>query len=189
MLQSIVLCRDIPEVLGLGMSNEGQEILAVHSAVIGLGLDHQTQHVIPKWIGCEFTGLYKTFNLIEIESTRAGDKMASEDEVTLLFEQHSITQVQELLNKTRADIECKKEDLRVMVGERYRDLIEAADTIAEMQNSAKAICNNIKTMEGLCESLQQRGLIGFKTQSTHANGVERLASLSQNIVYTPLEIQ
>ncbi|XP_045128020.1 conserved oligomeric Golgi complex subunit 1-like isoform X2 [Portunus trituberculatus] len=99
--------------------------------------------------------------------------MASEDEVTLLFEQHSITQVQELLNKTRADIECKKEDLRVMVGERYRDLIEAADTIAEMQNSAKAICNNIKTMEGLCESLQQRGLIGFKTQSTHANGVER----------------
>ncbi|KAK8391544.1 hypothetical protein O3P69_017234 [Scylla paramamosain] len=99
--------------------------------------------------------------------------MANEDEVTLLFEQHSITQVQELLNKTRADIECKKEDLRVMVGERYRDLIEAADTIAEMQNSAKAICNNIKTMEGLCESLQQRGLIGFKTQSTHANGVER----------------
>lgn len=99
--------------------------------------------------------------------------MASEDEVTLLFEQHSVTQVQELLNKTRADIECKKEDLRVMVGERYRDLIEAADTIAEMQNSAKAICNNIKTMEGLCESLQQRGLIGFKTQNAHANGVER----------------
>ncbi|KAG0693651.1 Conserved oligomeric Golgi complex subunit 1 [Chionoecetes opilio] len=98
--------------------------------------------------------------------------MASEDEVTLLLEQHSVAQVQEILKKTRADIECKKEDLRVMVGERYRDLIEAADTIAEMQNSAKAICGNIKTMEGLCESLQQRGLIGFKTQS-NANGAER----------------
>lgn len=42
--------------------------------------------------------------------------MANEDGVTLLFEQHSVAQVQEILNKTRADIECKKEDLRVMVG-------------------------------------------------------------------------
>lgn len=42
--------------------------------------------------------------------------MASEDEVTLLFEQNSVTQVQEILNKTRNDIERKKEDLRVMVG-------------------------------------------------------------------------
>ena len=47
--------------------------------------------------------------------------------------------------------------------ERYRDLIEAADTIAEMQNSADSICKHIQDVEGLCESLQQRGLIGFKT--------------------------
>ncbi|KAG7165748.1 Conserved oligomeric Golgi complex subunit 1-like [Homarus americanus] len=95
--------------------------------------------------------------------------MANEDEVTLLFERHSVAQVQEILRKTRNDIECKKEDLRVMVG----DLIEAADTIAEMRESAEAICNNIKTMEGLCESLQQRGLIGFKTQSQHNLGIDR----------------
>ncbi|MPC29864.1 hypothetical protein E2C01_023117 [Portunus trituberculatus] len=39
MLQSILLCWDIPEVLGLGMSNEGQESLDVHSsAVIGPGI-------------------------------------------------------------------------------------------------------------------------------------------------------
>ncbi|KAK8735318.1 hypothetical protein OTU49_005615 [Cherax quadricarinatus] len=99
--------------------------------------------------------------------------MANEDEVTLLFERHSVAQVQEILRKTRSNIECKKEDLRVMVGERYRDLIEAADTIAEMRESAEAICNNIKTMEGLCESLQQRGLIGFKTQSQQSDGKDR----------------
>ncbi|XP_071553095.1 conserved oligomeric Golgi complex subunit 1 [Panulirus ornatus] len=99
--------------------------------------------------------------------------MASDDEVTLLFENHPVVEVQEMLRKTRSDIECKKEDLRVMVGERYRDLIEAADTIAEMRESAEAICNNIKTMEGLCESLQQRGLIGFKTHSHQSNGVDR----------------
>ncbi|XP_042883132.1 conserved oligomeric Golgi complex subunit 1-like [Penaeus japonicus] len=96
--------------------------------------------------------------------------VTAEDDVTLLFERHTVVQVQDILKKTRSDIEKKKEDLRVMVGERYRDLIEAADTISEMRNSAEAICGNIHTMEGLCESLQQRGLIGFKTQSHHSNG-------------------
>ncbi|KAK3872646.1 hypothetical protein Pcinc_022288 [Petrolisthes cinctipes] len=102
-------------------------------------------------------------------------KMANEDEVTLLFEQNSVTQVQDILNKTRNDIERKKEDLRVMVGERYRDLIEAADTIAEMQSSAEAVCENIQTMEGLCGSLQQRGLIGFKTQIIQSNNKDNCA--------------
>lgn len=58
--------------------------------------------------------------------------------------------------------------------ERYRDLIEAADTIAEMQSSAEAVCENIQTMEGLCGSLQQRGLIGFKTQSNQSSNRDRL---------------
>ncbi|XP_069997624.1 conserved oligomeric Golgi complex subunit 1-like [Penaeus vannamei] len=99
--------------------------------------------------------------------------VTAEDDVTLLFERHTVVQVEDILKKTRSDIEKKKEDLRVMVGERYRDLIEAADTISEMRNSAEAICGNIRTMEGLCESLQQRGLIGFKTQSHHSNGTLR----------------
>lgn len=42
--------------------------------------------------------------------------MASDDEVTLLFEHHPVVEVQEILRKTRSNIECKKEDLRVMVG-------------------------------------------------------------------------
>ncbi|KAK7076327.1 hypothetical protein SK128_000859 [Halocaridina rubra] len=104
--------------------------------------------------------------------------MASDDDVTLLFENNSVAQVREVLTKTRNDIERKKEDLRVMVGERYRDLIEAADTISEMRESAKAICSNIHTMEGLCGSLQQRGLIGFKTKSLPVNGTDRSSSAS-----------
>ncbi|XP_076063902.1 conserved oligomeric Golgi complex subunit 1 isoform X2 [Oratosquilla oratoria] len=92
-------------------------------------------------------------------------EMATESDVTLIFEQHPVAEVQKLLNKTRTDIERKKEELRIMVGERYRDLIEAADTITAMKASAGAISQNIQTMEGLCGSLQQRGLIGFKTQS------------------------
>lgn len=104
--------------------------------------------------------------------------MTTDNDVTALFEQNAVAQIQEMLNKTRNDIEKKKEDLRIMVGERYRDLIEAADTIAEMRESAEAICGNIHTMEGLCDSLQQRGLIGFKTHN-HGSTSER-SSVVQN---------
>ena len=34
------------------------------------------------------------------------------------------------------EVDKKREELRVMVGERYRDLIEAADTIQNMKLSA-----------------------------------------------------
>ncbi|KAK4321749.1 hypothetical protein Pmani_007487 [Petrolisthes manimaculis] len=124
---------------------------------------------------CVLISYYDRLGSIVHYQPQVRHKMANEDEVTLLFEQNSVTQVQDILNKTRNDIERKKEDLRVMVGERYRDLIEAADTIAEMQSSAEAVCENIQTMEGLCGSLQQRGLIGFKTQIIQSNNKDNCA--------------
>lgn len=42
--------------------------------------------------------------------------VTAEDDVTLLFERHTVVQVEDILKKTRSDIEKKKEDLRVMVG-------------------------------------------------------------------------
>ncbi|XP_060590176.1 conserved oligomeric Golgi complex subunit 1-like [Ruditapes philippinarum] len=59
----------------------------------------------------------------------------------------------------RADIERKKEDLRTMVGERYRDLIEAADTIAEMKNSAEKVMSTIGRIETLCTELKHNQMV------------------------------
>ena len=42
--------------------------------------------------------------------------MTVDNDVTTLFEQNTVTQVQELLSETRNDIEKKKKDLREMVG-------------------------------------------------------------------------
>ncbi|KAB7494837.1 Conserved oligomeric Golgi complex subunit 1 [Armadillidium nasatum] len=101
--------------------------------------------------------------------------MTPDNDVNAIFEKHSVKEIEDILKKMRSDIERKKEDLRIMVGERYRDLIEAADTISEMRNSAEAVCKNIERMEGLCESLQQRGLIGFKTKmSTSVDNSSRM---------------
>jgi hypothetical protein len=46
--------------------------------------------------------------------------------------------------------------------ERYRDLIEAADTIADMKQTAEGIISHIENMSTKCLQLQQKHLLGFK---------------------------
>ena len=41
-----------------------------------------------------------------------------------------------------------------MVGERYRDLIEAADTITEMKHSAENVTQSIKRMHEMCQKMR-----------------------------------
>lgn len=82
-----------------------------------------------------------------------------EMDTNILFEKFTVEEIREIEKKTRADIERKKEDLRIMVGERYRDLIEAADTITEMKNSAQNVMSSIAKMEEMCKSLKQRHMI------------------------------
>jgi len=71
----------------------------------------------------------------------------SMDLVTDFFSTKTIEEVKKIKIKTRNDIERKKEDLRQMVGERYRDLIEAADTISCMQTSAENTSSYIKKIQ------------------------------------------
>uniref|UniRef100_A0AAR2KB73 Conserved oligomeric Golgi complex subunit 1 n=1 Tax=Pygocentrus nattereri TaxID=42514 RepID=A0AAR2KB73_PYGNA len=51
------------------------------------------------------------------------------------FFRYSTEEIRAVERKIRGEIEQKKEELRQMVGERYRDLIDAADTIGEMRLS------------------------------------------------------
>ncbi|XP_059174642.1 conserved oligomeric Golgi complex subunit 1-like [Physella acuta] len=76
-----------------------------------------------------------------------------------LFEKHTIEEIRNLEKKTRSDIEKKKEDLRVMVGERYRDLIDAADTITDMKTSAQNVMKSIAKMEHLCSAMRQKHMV------------------------------
>ncbi|XP_016056947.1 PREDICTED: conserved oligomeric Golgi complex subunit 1 [Miniopterus natalensis] len=59
-----------------------------------------------------------------------------------LFETHGAEEIRGLERQVRAEIEHKKEELRQMVGERYRDLIEAADTIGEMRRCAEGLMHD-----------------------------------------------
>lgn len=79
-----------------------------------------------------------------------------------LFENHSIAEIQIIQSQLQNEIEKKREDLRTMVGERYRDLLKAADTITEMKETSKSVISNIEQITHLCQELQEKRLIGFK---------------------------
>ncbi len=66
-----------------------------------------------------------------------------EEDVERLFEVKTVDEIAEFSHSLTRDIDRKREELRTMVGERYRDLMEAADTIARMRTGAEAVIANI----------------------------------------------
>ncbi|KAI9554525.1 hypothetical protein GHT06_019798 [Daphnia sinensis] len=80
-----------------------------------------------------------------------------------LFEKMNLDEIQQVLRKMRTEVEKKREDLRVTVGSRYRDLIEAADTITEMKKTAEEVSEHLNSMEDKLGSLKHRQLLGFQT--------------------------
>ena len=66
--------------------------------------------------------------------------MATTD-VNTLFHTHTIEGIKEVESQLRSDIEKKKQELRILVGERYRDLINAADTIRDMETASNEVTN------------------------------------------------
>ncbi|XP_067932547.1 conserved oligomeric Golgi complex subunit 1-like [Watersipora subatra] len=70
-----------------------------------------------------------------------------------LLENHTVEEVREIEKKVRHDIEWKKEEMRDLVGERYRDLISAADTIKQMKICSEKIGEKLTTINKQCERL------------------------------------
>ncbi|XP_062336428.1 conserved oligomeric Golgi complex subunit 1 isoform X1 [Osmerus eperlanus] len=73
----------------------------------------------------------------------------------VLFERYNTEEIRGIERKVRGEIEQKKEELRQMVGERYRDLIDAADTIGEMRQCSESVVQSIQDMHRYCQKLKQ----------------------------------
>lgn len=78
-------------------------------------------------------------------------------EPSLLFERYSTEEIRAIERRVRADIEHKKEELRQMVGERYRDLIDAADTIRDMRQSSERVLRAVTDTGHYCSGLKVHG--------------------------------
>ncbi|KAH1036851.1 hypothetical protein AAZX31_20G175400 [Glycine max] len=72
-----------------------------------------------------------------------------------LFRSKPIAEIRKTEAATRKQIEDKKEELRQLVGNRYRDLIDSADSIILMKVSCNGISSNIAAVHGRIRSLSQ----------------------------------
>ncbi|GMH19411.1 hypothetical protein Nepgr_021252 [Nepenthes gracilis] len=71
----------------------------------------------------------------------------------LLFRTNPISEIRNVESNTRKQIEGKKEELRQLIGNRYRDLIDSADSILSMKSSCESISANISRISDSILSL------------------------------------
>ncbi|XP_064820119.1 conserved oligomeric Golgi complex subunit 1 isoform X2 [Oncorhynchus masou masou] len=97
---------------------------------------------------------------------------------TVLFERYNTEEIRGIERNVRGEIEHKKEELRQMVGERYRDLIDAADTIGEMRQCSESVVTSIQDMHRYCHKLKQGKSV------PQSNSKEEVQRQSQERFYT-----
>eukprot|EP00041_Stephanoeca_diplocostata_P030380 m.918318 g.918318 ORF g.918318 m.918318 type:complete len:419 (+) comp23744_c1_seq1:309-1565(+) len=71
-----------------------------------------------------------------------------------LFKTKTIDQIKQSQRENKHAIESKNEELRLLVGDRYRDLIDAADTIVNMASSAAEVLSSVHNMKQVCMQIQ-----------------------------------
>ena len=84
----------------------------------------------------------------------ADSDKALELRVHQLFEKNKITSIQEIEKSTQEEIREKKQELRRLVGNRYRDLIDSADSIIAMRKSSAEIFEHLSSIEEHCRQVQ-----------------------------------
>ncbi|KAI8605867.1 hypothetical protein EDD21DRAFT_440001 [Dissophora ornata] len=89
-----------------------------------------------------------------------------------LFMKLSVPELNVYERRTRQDIENKKQELRMMVGERYRDLIGAADCIVRMKETALAVQDNIARMRNSCDIHALKRNVTAKTKKAQSGAMD-----------------
>ncbi|KAJ3188301.1 Golgi transport complex subunit 1 [Gaertneriomyces sp. JEL0708] len=93
-----------------------------------------------------------------------------------LLERSSVAEVKIQHARLAAEIDRKKHDLRSMVGERYRDLIDAADSIRDMHHLAASVNQAFVQMQECCDSSALMRRVEVTQQRGRDSATERLKS-------------
>ncbi|CAF4414446.1 unnamed protein product, partial [Adineta steineri] len=86
-------------------------------------------------------------------------------DIDSIFVKYTINEIRDIEQEIKDDMDRKKEELRSMVGERYRDLIEAADAIFEMKTCAKGVEQFVHLLNDKCGKIDHT----LVTQSTSSS--------------------
>lgn len=74
----------------------------------------------------------------------------SHDSISSLFAQFSVREVRQIQETAQSQAALKQQELRSMVGERYRDLLGAADSIVRMRVSSQALLGYLNSAREDC---------------------------------------
>nr|CDS28002.1 oligomeric Golgi complex subunit 1 [Hymenolepis microstoma] len=74
----------------------------------------------------------------------------TEHTVTEIFERQSVDEIRRMCVGIRNDVESKKMELRFLVGERHRDVIEASDNILIMKDFSHSITAKLSELQSCC---------------------------------------
>ena len=97
--------------------------------------------------------------------------------INQIFEKNNISAVRNIDKQAKQDVEKKKYELRMLVGNRYRDLIDSADSILEMKNSSNKISNHLQNIENFSEKLQSATREPFSQKISSKNII-----INENII-------
>ncbi|KAG9448270.1 hypothetical protein H6P81_014398 [Aristolochia fimbriata] len=96
-----------------------------------------------------------------------------------LFRTKPIAEIRNVEANTKHQIAQKQEELRQLVGNRYRDLIDSADSILSMKSSSQSISQNFAQIDGAIRSLAPTHTP--KLAPNHARA--RLYSIASRVKY------
>ncbi|TFY69985.1 hypothetical protein EVJ58_g108 [Rhodofomes roseus] len=98
-----------------------------------------------------------------------------------LFARHTVSEVRKVQQRLRVNAEAKQEELRLMVGERYRDLLQASSSIISMAASSRRVLQALDEMRDIVGSAKPPRM----TRRTHAGEedkhIQALQSLSAHL--------
>ncbi|CAE8591653.1 unnamed protein product [Polarella glacialis] len=72
-----------------------------------------------------------------------------------LFRQKSLQEIHGILKQTRTDVEAKKKELRELVGDHYRSVLESSDHIRAMSDCAAKVSTGSQRVEELIASMRE----------------------------------
>ncbi|THH33419.1 hypothetical protein EUX98_g755 [Antrodiella citrinella] len=75
-----------------------------------------------------------------------------------LFAKHTVAEVRAIQQRLRVDADAKQQELRLMVGERYRDLLQASTSIIEIAQSSVNVKDAFQEMRNVSASMRQAHL-------------------------------
>ena len=103
-------------------------------------------------------------------------------DINKLFEEFTIKDIEGIQKKIQHESDRKKIELRTLVGERYRDLILAADTIGKMKITSERVISRIVSIEDKFQDLQKKYLIGFKLEPIKNENDRNLEGIQDSVI-------